>query len=98
MIKVSGADPVLPSTEKEEEPADLNQEDLKTLLSYMDSLKALLANPISVSSAEKKKSEKTIKQLADHNGVHRPCIVGKNNFTAVFKYYFQISVTVFNGV
>ena len=63
MIKVSGADPVLPSTEKEEEPADLNQEDLKTLLSYMDSLKALLANPISVSSAEKKKSEKTIKQL-----------------------------------
>lgn len=63
MIKVSGADPVLPSTEKDEEPADLNQEDLKTLLSYMDSLKALLANPISVSSAEKKKSEKTIKQL-----------------------------------
>lgn len=63
MIKVSGSDPVPPPAEPAEEPADLNQEDLKTLLAYMDNLKELLANPVSVSSAERKRSKKTIKQI-----------------------------------
>lgn len=63
MIKVSGSDPVPPPAEPAEEPADLNQGDLKTLLAYMDNLKELLANPVSVSSAERKRSEKTIKQI-----------------------------------
>ena len=63
MIKVSGSDPVPPPTEPAEEPADLSQGDLKTLLAYMDNLKDLLANPVSVSSAERKRSEKTIKQI-----------------------------------
>ena len=61
MIKVSGSDPVPPPAEPAE--ADLNQGDLKTLLAYMDNLKELLANPVSVSSAERKRSEKTIKQI-----------------------------------
>ena len=63
MIKVSGSDPVPPPAEPAEEPADLNQGDLKTLLAYMDNLKELLANPVSVSSAERKRNEKTIKQI-----------------------------------
>ena len=63
MIKVSGSDPVPPPAEPAEEPADLNQGDLKTLLAYMDNLKELLADPVSVSSAERKRSEKTIKQI-----------------------------------
>ena len=63
MIKVSGSDPVPPPAEPAGEPAALNQGDLKTLLAYMDNLKELLANPVSVSSAERKRSEKTIKQI-----------------------------------
>jgi len=63
MIKVSGLDPVPPPDEPAEDPADLSQEDLETLLAYIDNLKDLLANPIAVSATERKKSEKTIKQI-----------------------------------